>query len=82
MTVGARIRERRHALNLSQAELAERLGVIQQAVSNMENGYTKLDGLTAVAKLSAALEFTPNELVAFLADGNGNPLLSEAPTAN
>lgn len=37
MAVGARIRDHRRALGLSQEELAERLGMSQASISRLEN---------------------------------------------
>jgi transcriptional regulator with XRE-family HTH domain len=42
--IGARIRERRHLLGLTQAELAERVGVARRQIHKYEAG---TDGLTA-----------------------------------
>ena len=42
-TVGSNIKEKRKSLNITQEELAEKLSVTRQAVSNWENGKTEPD---------------------------------------
>lgn len=53
---GARLRERRTALGLTQAELAERSGISQEAISRIENG--RIRGLMQPTQdaLAGALE--------------------------
>ena len=41
MTTGERIRERRRALNMTQNELAQAVGVTYQLISNYEHGVVK-----------------------------------------
>jgi transcriptional regulator with XRE-family HTH domain len=41
--LGRRLRELREAVGLRQADVAERLGVAQSFVSNVENGERRLD---------------------------------------
>lgn len=72
MTVGERIKQRRKELNLTQTELAERMGYKSKvAISNVENG--KEDLTTArVIKFANALECTPAYLHGW-SDIDGNP---------
>ncbi|MCU9613177.1 helix-turn-helix domain-containing protein [Caldibacillus lycopersici] len=54
MSIGDRIRKRRKELRLIQAELAERVNVSTQVVSNWERGYTE-PSHDDVARLAVAL---------------------------
>jgi signal transduction histidine kinase/transcriptional regulator with XRE-family HTH domain len=54
--LGETIRERRRALGLTQAQLAERLGWTQERVSVLETGKYGLPSLPLLAHLSEALE--------------------------
>jgi DNA-binding XRE family transcriptional regulator len=58
---GERLREQRMARRLTQAELAERVGVGQSAISTMEDGKCCPQG-TTLAKLAAALGVEKNDL--------------------
>jgi transcriptional regulator with XRE-family HTH domain len=70
---GARLRERRAQLGLTQAELAQRSGLSQEAISRIENG--RIRGLMQPTQdaLAAALEAS----VSWLRGGDG----AEAPRA-
>lgn len=56
-TLGARIRQRREALGLDQAELGARVGVARSQVSVWENGH-QVPGGANLVKLARALEVT------------------------
>lgn len=60
--IGARLRARRRQLNLSQTELAVKLGVSFQQVQKYERGVNRVSGSTLVAA-AAALETTVGWLV-------------------
>jgi transcriptional regulator with XRE-family HTH domain len=53
--LGAFVRDRRRLLGLTQAELAERAGVLQASVSDLERGRVALPGADARRRLAAAL---------------------------
>ena len=55
LSIALQIRWRRQELGLSQAQLAERIGVTRQAASNLENPDSNLR-LTTLAKAAEALE--------------------------
>ncbi|HLJ66354.1 MAG TPA: ATP-binding protein [Chloroflexota bacterium] len=55
--LGATIRDRRKALNLTQAQLAERLAWSQERVSTLETGKYGLPSLPLLNHLASALEF-------------------------
>lgn len=55
---GARVRERRTKMKLSQAELAERIGWNQPDISDLENGH-HAPSLTTIERLADALEVSP-----------------------
>lgn len=52
MNIGTRIKEARLALNMTQEELAKRIGVSKNAISNYENGVStpKIELLCAIMK--------------------------------
>ena len=64
MTIGESIRYHRKRLNLTQAELAERVGVTAQAVSKWEND-TGMPDITMAVPLARALGTTTDELLRF-----------------
>ena len=64
MTIGESIRYHRKRLRLTQAELAERVGVTAQAVSKWEND-TGLPDITMAVPLARALGTTTDELLRF-----------------
>lgn len=64
MTIGESIRHHRKRLNLTQAELADRVGVTAQAVSKWEND-TGLPDITMAVPLARALGTTTDELLRF-----------------
>jgi len=61
--VAANIRNRRTELHLTQQELAERLGIAQPYLSEVENAKRSLSVAT-VAQFADALEVTPSYLLA------------------
>ena len=64
MTIGESIRHHRKRLNLTQAKLAERIGVTAQAVSKWEND-TGLPDISMAVPLARALGITTDELLRF-----------------
>lgn len=64
MTIGESIRHHRKKLNLTQAQLAERLSVTSQAVSKWESG-AGLPDLSMAVPLARALGITTDELLRF-----------------
>lgn len=64
MTIGESIRHHRKKLNLTQAQLAERIGVSAQAVSKWENG-AGLPDISMAVPLARALGTTTDELLRF-----------------
>ena len=64
MTIGESIRHHRKRLNLTQAELADRVGVTVQAVSKWENN-VGLPDITMAVPLARALGTTTDELLRF-----------------
>ena len=60
--VGKNIKRFREKKNLTQAELAERLCVTRQAVSNWENGKTEPD-LETLGRIASMLEVSVEELI-------------------
>jgi len=56
-----RLKDRRTELGLTQAELAERVGVTRKTVNTVENGVFTPSALLAI-KLSEALELSVEEL--------------------
>lgn len=62
MDIGNQIKQHRAALNLSQEELAERIYVTRQTLSNWENGKTYPD-VNSLLRLSGVFGVTLDELV-------------------
>ncbi len=62
MTIGENIRQRRKAAGLRQRELANRLGVSQGRVSDLERGRTE-PRLDTIRRLAAALGCTMADLL-------------------
>lgn len=60
MTIAQAIREKRKELDLTQAQLAERSGVTQGHLSQIEKG-DRRPSLTTLLKLRDALELTADE---------------------
>lgn len=63
VALGAKVRERRKELGMSQRLLAKRVGIKQPDVSVVENGQV-VSGLLMVARLAVALGMKPIDLVA------------------
>lgn len=76
-SVSIRVRERRHALGLSQSGLAELAGVSPELVSRIERARC-LPSLPTLVTFANVLRTTPNDLLGFeqpLADSELRPLL-------
>lgn len=60
--VGARVKQRREALGLQQADLATALGLSRASVANLEAGNQDIP-VSRLYALAAALRCTPQEIV-------------------
>lgn len=60
--IGERIKERRHALSLTQLQLAERVGLERASISNIEAGRQK-SPLVGLYRISKALEWSIDKLL-------------------
>ena len=74
MSTGLRIKKVRQLLNLSQQELADKLSITKQAISNIETGKSSA-GLNLLSKLLIDYNVNLNYVIGgvgdiFLADGN------------
>ena len=69
--LGQRIREIRRQKNMTQAQLAERIGISTSFVGHIERG-SRIISLETFARLCAALEAEPNDLL-YAAESTGNP---------
>jgi transcriptional regulator with XRE-family HTH domain len=58
-----RLREIRKRRGLTQAELAQKLGLQQSMIAQYERGYIRVHAATLIVRLAAALQVTPNELL-------------------
>lgn len=67
-----RLRETREALDLSQTELAERIGHTQQWVSQVESGSRRLD-VIEFAEICLALGADPSMVLAPVAEALAQP---------
>jgi transcriptional regulator with XRE-family HTH domain len=75
-SLGFYIRERRRALGLTQSQLAERLGWVQERISLLENGKYGMPAVPALSRLAGALETSLQEILAsagFLDGGRISP---------
>jgi transcriptional regulator with XRE-family HTH domain len=61
---GKRLREIRKSRDLTQAELAQQLGLHQSLIAQYEGGYIRLYA-SLIVRLCRALRSTPNELLGF-----------------
>src|SRR5579859_7564814 len=62
-SLGSYIRARRQALGLTQTELGQRLGWMQERVSILENGKYGMPSLPALARLAIACEVPLMEIL-------------------
>lgn len=66
MTTGEKIREMRKKRNLTQKQLAERLGTVPQNIGQWERG-VRVPRAGTVARIAAALECQPTEIIGVMA---------------
>ena len=66
--IGKRLADRRRALGLRQCELAERAGLSDKYISNIERSYS-IPSIEVIMKLCEALETTPDHILI----GTSNP---------
>lgn len=81
MDLGSTIYKLRTAKNLSQEDLAERLGVSRQSVSKWENN-TATPDLEKLVKLCGVFEISLDELAGRSRPERGEPVVTAAPTKN
>jgi transcriptional regulator with XRE-family HTH domain len=60
---GARLREVRQQRGLTQVQVAERTGIAQNHISEIERG-TRVPSVVTMLRLAAALQCAPTDLVA------------------
>ncbi len=60
--IGKRIKQRRKRLDLTQEEVAERIDISNQHMSNIERAKS-IPSTEVIMKLAAALDTTPNEFL-------------------
>lgn len=65
-TFGSRIKQRREALNMSQAQLSKKLKISQSAIALLENGRNQ--STTKIIELAAILQTTPEWLLTGMKD--------------
>ena len=63
MSVGERIKRRRIELNLTQMQLAQKVGVYRPTVSTWERGAAEKILVANLRKIALALQTTPNNLL-------------------
>jgi transcriptional regulator with XRE-family HTH domain len=74
--IGQRIRQRREALNLTQAELAERARIDPTYLSQLERGAKRMS-LDVLDRLASLLKARPGALLDGDAPAKDDPLLQE-----
>jgi transcriptional regulator with XRE-family HTH domain len=72
--LGAFIRSRRRELGLTQTELAERLGYVQERISLLEHGKYGMPSLPALAGIAEALEIRLSHLLVIAGFESAAPL--------
>ena len=73
MTMAERIKERRKAMNLTQEELAERLGLQKSAIAKYENGRVQNIKRPVIAMMAKILDCSPAYLMGFDDEINDSP---------
>lgn len=73
MTMADRIKERRKAMNMTQEELAEKLGLQKSAIAKYENGRVQNIKRPIIAKMADILECSPAYLMALDTDSAKTP---------
>ncbi len=68
--VGTRLRNRREALQVSQRELARRIGVRQATISDIERGQLKNPGINIIRRLAQILGVTTDYLIGMYEEEN------------
>lgn len=76
MTKGQRIKSRRNELNISQTELAKRIGVSKQTLYKYENDIITNVPSDNIEKLSAALSVSPAWIMGFPESATTSSVLS------
>ena len=79
MGMAERIKERRTKMNLTQDELAQKLGLQKSAIAKYENGRVSNIKRSVIAKMAKILECDPCYLLAF-DDSNDMTPLENTPT--
>lgn len=74
--IGQRIRKRRKAQNLSQEQLAERIGISTTHMSHIETGNTKLS-LSVLVDISLVVGTTTDDLLFDASDAQKNTLTKD-----
>jgi DNA-binding Xre family transcriptional regulator len=70
-TTRIRLKELREARGWTQLELAERAGIRQATISEMETGRVRRVGLDTLDRLARALKVQPGELLELVPPGKG-----------
>jgi len=79
-TFGALLQRHRLAVGLSQAELAERAGLSQRGISDLERGLRRAPYLATIRRLAEALGLPESERAALLMASRGpRPVLADRP---
>ena len=61
--IGLRMKRRRKALDLTQLQLAERIGLTESSISRYENGYIATMPTSTVNRICEVLQIKPSELL-------------------
>lgn len=77
MEIGDKIRIRREEINISQVELARRIGVTQSAVANYESGLSN-PKIELLPKIFEALDVDANYLFGLIKDENEKSTLKSS----
>ncbi len=79
MDMGLRIKERRLALDMTQEELATKLGLQKSAIAKYENGRVENIKRSVIQQMAQVLRCSPSYLMGWIddPDPNSNPSLKE-----
>ena len=76
MSIGNRIKQRRHDLNLTQIDIYKKCGIASGALSQIENG-TRTPTVIIFYKIAQALECSMDWLLTGVSTNSENDILSE-----
>lgn len=68
--IGSKIRHRRKSLNLTQAQLADKVGLTESSISRYESGKISTMPTSTINKICSVLNIKPSELLGLTAENS------------